>query len=122
MTLTPDGYLPRLLDNKIDTLLSVFGAVQIDGPKWSGKTWTAKSHAASEINLDDDRIKPLVEADHSLALVGDRPHLIDEWQSIPRVRDAIRREVDDTGSKPGQFVLTGSSAPPKEMYEHSGAG
>jgi predicted AAA+ superfamily ATPase len=122
MSLKPEGYKPRLLDNKMSALLGVFGAVQIDGPKWCGKTWTAKTHAQSEIDLDDDQVKPLIEADHSLALIGDTPHLIDEWQDIPRVRDAVRRAVDSTGSKPGSFILTGSSAPPKDRYDHSGAG
>jgi predicted AAA+ superfamily ATPase len=122
VTLIPEGYKTRLLDGKIAELMSIFGAVQIDGPKWCGKTWTAKTHVVSEINLDDDQVKPIVEADHSAALVGDRPHLIDEWQDVPRVRDAVRREVDRTGSKPGSFILTGSSAPPEDSYDHSGAG
>lgn len=118
----PNGYKERLLDDKIKTLMSIFGAVQIDGPKWTGKTWTAKTHSVSEIDLDDDQVKPLVEADNSVALIGDRPHLIDEWQTIPRVRDAVRREVDRTGSQPGSFILTGSSAPPEDSYDHSGSG
>jgi len=122
MLLRPEGYKLRLLDEKLDAMLQVFGAVQIDGPKWCGKTWTAKTHAKSEVILDNDQVKPLVEADHALALIGDKPHLIDEWQDIPRVRDAVRRAIDETGSKPGQYILTGSSAPPKERYEHSGAG
>ncbi|MCL2883814.1 MAG: ATP-binding protein, partial [Coriobacteriia bacterium] len=54
--------------------------------------------------------------------LGERPHLIDEWQMIPRVRDAVRRDIDKSGSLAGQFILTGSSAPPKEQYMHSGAG
>lgn len=122
MSLRPKGYKPRLLDEKLGALLGIFGAVQIDGPKFCGKTWTAKAYAQSEINLDDDQVKPLVEADHSLALIGNAPHLIDEWQDIPRVRDAVRRAIDAGGSEPGSFILTGSSAPPREAYAHSGAG
>ena len=30
-------YLPRLIDDKIEEYLSVFGAVCVEGPKWCGK-------------------------------------------------------------------------------------
>lgn len=122
MMLIPEGYKKRLVDAQVEELLHVFGAVQIDGPKWCGKTWTGKAHARSVTSLDDRQVLMLVQEDESLALVGDRPHLIDEWQTVPSVRDAVRHAVDDTGSKPGSFILTGSSAPPREQYQHSGAG
>jgi hypothetical protein len=41
MPLTEKGYKPRLIDPKIADLLTEFGAVAIEGPKWCGKTWTA---------------------------------------------------------------------------------
>jgi predicted AAA+ superfamily ATPase len=122
MTLKPEGYKDRLQDKQIDTYLRVFGAVQIDGPKWCGKTWTALAHANSDIHLDDQETKVSVAADKRLALLGDTPHLIDEWQEIPAVRDAVRRAVDESGSKPGSFILTGSSMPPRDEYSHSGVG
>ena len=42
-----DGYIPRTADVVVDSYLKSFGAVCIEGPKWCGKTWTAKRHAAS---------------------------------------------------------------------------
>ncbi|WP_081930338.1 ATP-binding protein [Bifidobacterium bohemicum] len=43
-------------------------------------------------------------------------------RSPPTVRDAVRHAVDQAANRPGQYLLTGSSAPPLEQYEHSGAG
>ncbi|WEV67492.1 DUF4143 domain-containing protein [Bifidobacterium sp. ESL0769] len=122
MTLQPKTYSPRLIDGKISKLLDVFGAVQIDGAKWCGKTWSGLAHANSSTSLDDYRVKPLAQADPTMPLLGDKPHLIDEWQIVPSVRDAVRHAVDQEANRPGQYLLTGSSAPPMEQYEHSGAG
>lgn len=122
MVLQPQGYIPRLIDGQIETLLQIFGAVQIDGPKWCGKTWSGQAHANSMTSLDDQNVLPLAEADPAIALIGDQPHLIDEWQNVPKVRDAVRHDIDSNANRPGQYILTGSSAPPTESYEHSGAG
>lgn len=84
----PQGYIPRLIDEQIETLLQIFGAVQIDGPKWCGKTWSGQAHANSMTSLDDQNVLPLAEADPTIALIGEQPHLIDEWQTAPKVRDA----------------------------------
>ena len=123
--LTPHGYIPRLIENELKEYLSIFGAVEVDGPKWCGKTWTSLAFAESVIHLDDWEVKELVEADLSIGLQGKQPRLIDEWQEIPQIRDAVRRSVDASGNKPGAFILTGSTAPSrdaKERVRHSGVG
>ena len=71
MALQPQGYIPRLIDGQIETLLRIFGAVQIDGPKWCGKTWSGQAHANSMTSLDDQNVLPLAEADPAIALIGD---------------------------------------------------
>ena len=114
-------YRPRLLDGEVDELMGLFGAVKIEGPKYCGKTWCAQAHANSEIRLDREATRNLVRMDHRIALEGDRPRLIDEWQEVPSLHDDIRRAVDDT-SESGLFLLTGSSLPPQGGYSHSGAG
>lgn len=55
-------------------------------------------------------------------LNGAVPRLIDEWQIAPTLWDSVRFEVDQR-NEVGQFILTGSSVPPKsdEIY-HSGTG
>jgi len=121
-TLKYKNYQPRIIDEHIDMLLNIFGAVQINGPKYCGKTWTAKAHSNSEIRLDSKENRDLAIADPNVALKGKTPRLIDEWQEIPSIRDDIRRMIDEMGNEPGQFILTGSSVPPRGSYTHSGAG
>jgi len=47
--------------------------------------------------------------------------LIDEWQRLPQMWDAVRRAVD-RGAPAGRFLLTGSATPRKGIDTHSGAG
>ena len=114
-----------MVDEQVETLLGLFGAVCIEGPKWCGKTWTSSVHCSSLIMLGDPsgdfQNKRLAEMSPNLVLEGDTPHLIDEWQEVPRLWDAVRYEVDQRGLK-GQFILTGSSTPAIKGVLHSGAG
>jgi len=123
--LTPQGYSSRLIESELSECLSAFGAIEVDGPKWCGKTWTSLSFAKSVVHLDDWEMKGLVEADLSIGLQGKQPLLIDEWNEVPQIRDAVRRVIDESGNKPGAFILTGSTAPSKDAEKrvhHSGAG
>ena len=123
--LKPENYRPRLIENRLDELMSAFGCVEIHGPKWCGKTWTALSRSASVSKLDDASERRAAEVDPTLALVGELPHLVDEWQEVPEVWDAARRFVDDSGNKRGQLLLTGSTALKKserDRVHHTGAG
>ena len=72
--------------------------------------------------LDDPAEREAAEMDPSLALMGDSPHLVDEWQEVPSTWDAARRAVDAAGGERGLFILTGSSTPAKDAVTHSGAG
>ncbi len=125
MTLTPLGYKPRLIDDHIERMLSTFGAVSIEGPKWCGKTWTAENHSNSEMKVADStgpiKNKDLILMDVRRALSGENPHLIDEWQEVPQIWDSVRSDIDNNPKK-GRFILTGSSVPKRESYIHSGAG
>ena len=88
MTLRPDTYRARAVDPLVEAYLRAFGAVEIIGSKWCGKTWTALAHGNSVIRLDDPHVRALVEADPDLALEGESPHIVDEWQEVPSVWDA----------------------------------
>lgn len=121
MPLTPPGYRHRIMEDSLRMHLSAFGAVEVRGPKWCGKTWLSLSQASSVIRLDEPSARSMVELDANLALKGDVPHLVDEWQEVPSVWDATRRAVDDAGTC-GMFLLTGSSAPNMDKVTHSGAG
>lgn len=123
--LTPEGYRPRLIEARLDALMEAFGCVEINGPKWCGKTWTAMTRSASMTKLDDPAEREAAEMDPSLALVGKTPHLVDEWQEVPAVWDAARRFVDSSGNRRGTLLLTGSTSLRKgerEKVRHSGTG
>lgn len=118
-------YKPRLLDNILDNYLEAFGAVCVEGPKWCGKTWTSSYHCKSEIMIGNPdgnfQNRQLAQLSPSLVLVGETPRLIDEWQEVPQLWDAVRFKVDQNGTK-GQFILTGSATPNHKGILHSGAG
>lgn len=124
---SPETYRPRILDEKIDLYLSAIDAVAIVGPRWTGKTTTGQAHAKSEISLADSSNnfsnRRLAQASPDFVLKGEQPRLIDEWQEVPAIWDAVRYECD-ANSKFGKYILTGSSLASvnSEEYFHSGTG
>lgn len=123
-----DGYRHRIMDVLLKKKLEAKGAVLIEGPKWCGKTTTAEEIAASKVMLARTDVKnnfrSLLEIDTDAALAGAPPMLIDEWQTVPKLWDAVRYTVDQR-RKMGQFILTGSAVPDKDAeqeIEHSGTG
>ena len=125
MKLTKKGYKERLIDKTIEENLKIFGAISIEGPKWCGKTWTALNHSNSVAYLnntaDNFREKHLAEMDVNLVLNKEQPQLIDEWQEVPAIWDAIRFQCDQDKEK-GKYILTGSATPVTTQIHHSGAG
>ena len=119
------NYLKRVCDSELELKLEAFGAVHIVGPKWCGKTTTAKQYAKSFIEMQDPdkrnmymetaKIKP------SNLLVGENPRLIDEWQIAPNIWDAVRVSVDRR-NEDGLYILTGSNSIDKTEIMHTGTG
>lgn len=107
-------YLPRIADKLLKERLDAKGAVLIEGPKWCGKTTTAKELAKSFISMDrpdmTKQYQQMAELSPSTLLEGDVPRLIDEWQVAPNLWNAVRYEVDNRDEF-GQFILTGSAVP-----------
>lgn len=123
MSLKPKNYVPRIVDENLKKYLELFGAVSIEGPKWCGKTWTGLNHANSAVFINDyeSQSKSLAELNPSLILNGKHPSLIDEWQEVPKIWDAVRFKIDMEAKK-GMFILTGSATPRQGSVMHSGAG
>ena len=120
--LTPDGYLPRLVDGEVDAALGASAAIVIDGPKSCGKTWTGLRHSRSAVMLDRDPDARLAAAVNPRRLLeGPYPGLLDEWQTVPELWNAVRGACDE-GSGPGRYILTGSAIPAADTTRHSGAG
>lgn len=120
--LRPDGYIPRIADRQLERMLATFGAVEVAGTMWCGKTWTSLAFGQSVTRIGLAGPRTAAEADPGTALLGARPHVIDEWQDVPAIWDEVRAAVDASGNGPGSFVLTGSSESRKELVHHSGAG
>jgi predicted AAA+ superfamily ATPase len=125
---TDISYRSRIVDKLLDKALSTFGAVQIVGPKWCGKTTTAEQASQSAIYFQDpdERANNIRIASEkpSLLLNGEKPVLLDEWQDAPKIWDAVRFAVDKSKGIPGQYILTGSSVIDDKDREimHSGVG
>ena len=119
-------YLPRIADKLLEERLDAKGAILIEGPKWCGKTTTAKQKAKSFISMDlpdmTKQYQQMVELSPSTLLEGETPRLIDEWQIAPNIWNAVRYEVDNRDEF-GQFILTGSAVPNEfDDSMHTGIG
>jgi predicted AAA+ superfamily ATPase len=117
-------YRHRVLDEELDEVFRALSALAVEGPKGVGKTATAQRRAATVVRLDDPALADIAGADATRILHAPGPVLLDEWQRVPAVWDAVRRAVDD-GHPPGPFLLTGSAVPADrhdDVQRHSGAG
>ena len=119
-------YFPRIIDNLLKKKLRTSGAVLLKGTKWCGKSTSASQIAKSIIYMQDPSTREqniaLAKASPKKFLDRETPLLIDEWQIIPFIWDAIRFEIDQRNSF-NQFILTGSSSPLETTkIIHSGLG
>ncbi len=118
-------YLPRIVDTELDLRLRAVGATLIVGPKWCGKTTTAKQKARSVLEMQDPDLQEgylkLAATKPSMLLEGANPRLIDEWQLAPVLWDAVRVSVDRRKEK-GLYLLTGSVVVDEDQVKHTGLG
>ena len=122
-------YLSRVADELLNRKLCSSSAVLVEGPKWCGKTSTCAQVAKSIIYIQDPdkraMYRKMADAQPSLLLQGETPRLIDEWQTIPVLWDAVRFASDQRQAT-NQFILTGSATPLVDGdagdIEHTGLG
>lgn len=118
-------YLPRYTDLELKESLEYMGAVLITGPKWCGKTTTAKQQCKSIKELQHPvygkSYLKLADTNPIELLKGEKPMLIDEWQMAPELWDAVRYLVDESDDD-GLYILTGSTVVDEKKIKHSGAG
>lgn len=118
-------YIKRIIDDELVLKIKGSGAILIRGPKWCGKTTTAKQKAKSVLELQNpdnrDMLFEIARIKPSELLKGEMPRLIDEWQMCPNLWDAVRYDVDKSQGE-HKFILTGSTVIPHEKINHSGVG
>lgn len=86
--------------------------VLLEGPRTVGKSTLlqelARRLGGRVLDLDDLATRAAVARDPALLLDGPGPLLVDEYQHVPELLDAIKARLNRS-SAPGQFVLTGSA-------------
>ena len=102
------NYINRLFDKELEFYLKSVGAVQIVGPKWCGKSRTAKRYAKTTIDLMKksvrDQFVPIAKQSPDVLLdYGQKPLLIDEWRIISYIWNTLKEKIDENGSF-GQWI------------------
>jgi len=105
-------YISRIFDGIVEFTLKSKGALVIVGPKWCGKSTTAKRYARTVIDLmplesRNEYIELAKISPENFLNYGPKPILVDEWQHVSFIWDQVKYEVDKTGDF-GQYILTGS--------------
>jgi predicted AAA+ superfamily ATPase len=107
-----NGVVERRLGEVVDHRMREEPVVVLQGPRAVGKSTLlrelARSRGAEVVDLDDLATRDAVRADPALFVRGDGLVLIDEFQHVPELLDAIKAELNRDGS-PGRFVITGST-------------
>jgi len=114
-------YRRRIIDDALDEHLPHLAAISLDGAKGVGKTATASQRASTFFDLSKAPQQALMAADVEQINGATPPVLIDEWQLVPEVWDAVKRSVDADRTG-GRFILAGSAGAPDGVRIHSGAG
>lgn len=117
-----NNYISRTIEPYLKRKLKSSGCVLVSGPKFCGKTTMCEHYAKSITSLKTSNAIELALADPKSALIGEKPHLIDEWQKAPEIWNVIRDDLDKEYEF-GKYILTGSTTPVNpEKIQHSGAG
>lgn len=102
----------RRLYGAMRARLEVEPVIVLEGPRAVGKSTLLRSLGSSVgrevIDLDDLATRDAVDDDPSRFVSGEAPVLIDEFQHVPDLLDAVKAELN-RDSSPGRFVLTGST-------------
>ena len=103
-------YIPRLAEKALERKLHSCGCVVVSGPKFCGKSTLCNEYAKSVTTLKTTNAIGMARMDPASALIGDNPHLIDEWQKAPEIWNIIKDDLDKDYQF-GKYLLTGSTTP-----------
>lgn len=106
------GYARRRLTSVLTNRLSEEPAIVLNGPRTVGKSTLLGALAGQlgrvVIDCDDPATRAAVRNDPGRFVVGPQPVLIDEYQHVPELLDAIKAELN-RDLRPGRYVLAGST-------------
>ena len=115
-------YYQRLIEKEIEKKLKSSGAIVVAGPKFCGKTTTRMLYQKSFVKLNTKQAITMARMNPKAVLGGEKPRLIDEWQTTPDIWNQVKDDLD-FDYQFGKYILTGSSTPAdKTEIHHSGAG
>lgn len=115
-------YYQRLIEKEIEKKLKSSGAIVVAGPKFCGKTTTCMLYQKSFIKFNTRQAITMARMNPKAVLNGEKPRLIDEWQTTPDIWNQVKDDLD-FDYQFGKYILTGSSTPAdKTEIHHSGAG
>ena len=100
------NYIPRLAEKTLVTKLNSSGCVLVTGPKFCGKSTMCEEFARSVTALKTTNAIELARLDPRSALLGENPHLVDEWQKAPEIWNVIKDDLDNDYQF-GKYILTG---------------
>lgn len=106
------GLAQRRLASVLISRLTEEPAIVLNGPRTVGKS-TLLSALADHLgravtDCDDPATRAAVRNDPGRFVTGPHPVLIDEYQHVPEILDAIKAELNRDLS-PGRYVLAGST-------------
>lgn len=106
------GLATRHLTSVVADRLAEEPAIVLHGPRTVGKSTLLHALAAdlerTVIDCDDPATRAAVRNDPGRFVAGPSPVLIDEYQHVPDLLDAIKAELNRDLS-PGRFILAGST-------------
>lgn len=104
--------IKRIAEDALKRLAAQFPIVGVTGPRQSGKTTLTKAVFPEKkyVTFDDRPMRELAsENPKDFLMAFPNGAIIDEAQKVPGIFDALKMEVDSKPTKPGKYILTGSS-------------
>src|SRR5215471_12851869 len=106
------GLAKRRLVDVVEARLAEEPVLVLNGPRTVGKSTLlgelARHLERTVIDCDDLATRAAVRSDPARFVEADQPVLIDEYQHVPELLDAIKAQLN-RDLRPGRYVLAGST-------------
>jgi len=106
------GLAERRLEEVVEARLAEEPVVVLNGPRTVGKSTMLSGLAGrlgrTVVDCDDLAARAAVRSDPARFVESDQPVLIDEYQHVPELLDAIKAQLN-RDLRPGRYILAGST-------------